>query len=259
MLSYVDASGRRARGHLRRDRRVRRVPRDLPAAGARTCRCTSDPIRTPGWASSPTRRPSTDELIYSRHADGFALYSMRSPEVSRLYLQVPADESLESWPDDRIWAELQKRFALAAAGRSPRAGSPTSRSRRCAASSPGRCATGGCSWPGDAAHIVPPTGAKGLNLAVGDAMVLANALSRAAARGIVRAGRRLLRHLPAPGLAGHPLLLLHDVDDARPPGGGPVRRRRSSSPSSATSRPRRAAATSLAENYSGYEPVRFEL
>ncbi len=56
--------------------------------------------------------PSTDELIYSRHADGFALYSMRSPEVSRLYLQVTPDEPLDRWPDDRIWAELQKRFAL---------------------------------------------------------------------------------------------------------------------------------------------------
>src|SRR5215472_6511901 len=56
--------------------------------------------------------PSTDELIYSRHADGFALYSMRSPEVSRLYLQVAPDEPVEGWPDDRIWTELQKRFAL---------------------------------------------------------------------------------------------------------------------------------------------------
>jgi len=56
--------------------------------------------------------PSTDELIYSRHTDGFALYSMRSHEVSRLYLQVPPDEPVENWPDDRIWAELQKRFAL---------------------------------------------------------------------------------------------------------------------------------------------------
>ena len=56
--------------------------------------------------------PSTDELIYSRHDDGFALYSMRSREVSRLYLQVPPDEPVENWPDDRIWAELQKRFAI---------------------------------------------------------------------------------------------------------------------------------------------------
>src|SRR5215472_12804204 len=56
--------------------------------------------------------PSTDELIYSRHADGFALYSMRSPHVSRLYLQVTPEERLDEWPDGRIWAELQKRFAV---------------------------------------------------------------------------------------------------------------------------------------------------
>ncbi|MGH3171798.1 MAG: 4-hydroxybenzoate 3-monooxygenase [Trebonia sp.] len=56
--------------------------------------------------------PSTDELIYSRHDSGFALYSMRSPSVSRLYLQVALDEKLEEWPDDRIWSELQKRFAV---------------------------------------------------------------------------------------------------------------------------------------------------
>src|SRR6266700_799864 len=59
--------------------------------------------------------PSTDELIYSRHESGFALYSMRSPEVSRLYLQVAPDEPVDQWPDDRIWAELQKRFAVDAA------------------------------------------------------------------------------------------------------------------------------------------------
>ncbi len=56
--------------------------------------------------------PSTDELIYSRHENGFALHSMRSPHIGRLYLQVPADEDIAGWPDDRIWAELQRRFAL---------------------------------------------------------------------------------------------------------------------------------------------------
>src|SRR5829696_6049211 len=56
--------------------------------------------------------PSTDELIYAHHARGFALHSMRSPAISRLYLQVPPDERIEDWPDDRIWAELQTRFAL---------------------------------------------------------------------------------------------------------------------------------------------------
>src|SRR5258708_24467934 len=56
--------------------------------------------------------PSTDELIYCRHPDGFALHSMRNPEVSRLYLQVPAEVDIAAWPDDRIWAALQRRFAL---------------------------------------------------------------------------------------------------------------------------------------------------
>src|SRR5579859_2036164 len=56
--------------------------------------------------------PSTDELIYARHEDGFALHTMRTPEVSRLYLQVPADEDIENWPDDRIWAELRHRLEI---------------------------------------------------------------------------------------------------------------------------------------------------
>ena len=54
--------------------------------------------------------PSTDELIYSRHDDGFALHTMRTPQVSRLYLQVPADDEIERWSDDRIWAELRRRL-----------------------------------------------------------------------------------------------------------------------------------------------------
>ena len=112
--------------------------------------------------------PSTDELIYSRHESGFALYSMRSTEVSRLYLQVPADEPLEDWPDDRIWTELQKRFALP--GWSVSEGRITDKSitpMRSFVAGPMR--HGRLFLAGDAAHIVPPCGAKGLNLAVGDA------------------------------------------------------------------------------------------
>ena len=60
--------------------------------------------------------PSTDELIYSRHEDGFALHTMRTPQVSRLYLQVPADDEIERWSDDRIWAELQRRLERAGLG-----------------------------------------------------------------------------------------------------------------------------------------------
>src|SRR5215472_7014335 len=72
--------------------------------------------------------PSTDELIYSRHADGFALYSMRSHEVSRLYLQVAPDEPIENWPDDRIWSELNRRFALRDGGWSVSEGRITDKS-----------------------------------------------------------------------------------------------------------------------------------
>ncbi|WP_300614506.1 4-hydroxybenzoate 3-monooxygenase [Trebonia sp.] len=122
--------------------------------------------------------PSTDELIYSRHRDGFALYSMRSPEVSRLYLQVAPDEPVADWPDDRIWAELQKRFAVD--GWSVSEGTITDKSvtaMRSFVAVPMR--HGRLFLAGDAAHIVPPTGAKGLNLAFSDVIVLAGALRAA--------------------------------------------------------------------------------
>jgi p-hydroxybenzoate 3-monooxygenase len=119
--------------------------------------------------------PSTDELIYSRHEDGFALHSMRSPHVGRLYLQVPADEDIAEWPDDRIWAELQRRFALPGwdLKEGPIAEKAISPMRSFVAS-PMRY--GRLFLAGDAAHIVPPTGAKGLNLAIADVTVLARAL-----------------------------------------------------------------------------------
>ena len=104
---------------------------------------------------------------------------------------------------------------------------------------------------GDAAHIVPPTGAKGMNLAIADVRVLADALADYYRAGDDEPARRLLRHLPAAGLAGRALLLVDDLDAAPLPG----RRRRSSSGCScrscATSSTSRAAATSLAENYVG--------
>jgi p-hydroxybenzoate 3-monooxygenase len=119
--------------------------------------------------------PSTDELIYSRHENGFALHSMRSPHVGRLYLQVPADEDIAGWPDDRIWAELQRRFALPGwdLKEGPIAEKAISPMRSFVAS-PMRY--GRLFLAGDAAHIVPPTGAKGLNLAIADVTVLARAL-----------------------------------------------------------------------------------
>jgi p-hydroxybenzoate 3-monooxygenase len=119
--------------------------------------------------------PSTDELIYAYHERGFALHSMRSPTVSRLYLQVAPDEPIEAWPDDRIWAELSARLALP--GWTLRDGPVREKSvlpMRSFVSAPMR--RGRLFLAGDAAHIVPPTGAKGLNLAMADAAVLSRAL-----------------------------------------------------------------------------------
>ena len=101
---------------------------------------------------------------------------MRSPTVSRLYLQVAPDEDLADWPDERIWEELHARLATDGWSLHGGAGHREARSRRCAASWPRRCATAALFLAGDAAHIVPPTGAKGLNLAVADVAVLAEAL-----------------------------------------------------------------------------------
>jgi p-hydroxybenzoate 3-monooxygenase len=119
--------------------------------------------------------PSTDELIYAWHDRGFALYTMRSPTVSRLYLQVPNDEPLTAWPDERIWQELQIR--LASEGWRVTEGEILDRGvtpMRSFVTEPLRY--GRLLLAGDAAHIVPPTGAKGLNLAVNDIRLMAAAL-----------------------------------------------------------------------------------
>jgi p-hydroxybenzoate 3-monooxygenase len=121
--------------------------------------------------------PATDELIYSWHPDGFALYSMRSPSVSRLYLQVDPAEKIEDWSDERIWDALDTRFTLE--GWSVNRGQVTDKSilpMRSFVSAPMR--RGRLFLAGDAAHIVPPTGAKGLNLAIADVTRLATALAR---------------------------------------------------------------------------------
>ena len=120
--------------------------------------------------------PSHDELVYARHDRGFALLSMRSPSVSRLYLQVPEGTDAEAWGDDEIWAELERRFETADDWRLER-GPITQKSvtpMRSYVHEPMR--HGRLFLAGDAAHIVPPTGAKGLNLAVGDVVTFARAL-----------------------------------------------------------------------------------
>ena len=121
--------------------------------------------------------PATDELIYAWHERGFALYTMRSPTVSRLYLQVPNDEDLAAWPDARIWEELQARLAGGDERWSVAEGEIVDRSvaaLRSYVAEPLR--HGRLLLAGDAAHIVPPTGAKGLNLAVNDVRLMAAAL-----------------------------------------------------------------------------------
>jgi p-hydroxybenzoate 3-monooxygenase len=129
-----------------------------------------------GWlgilADAP---PSTDELVYAHHERGFALLSLRSPTRSRLYVQCRHHEDVAEWPDERIWEELRLRTALdgwqlnegpilekGVTGMRSFVAEPMQRGRLFLA--------------GDAAHIVPPTGAKGLNLAAHDVRVLADAL-----------------------------------------------------------------------------------
>ncbi|MEU0835653.1 4-hydroxybenzoate 3-monooxygenase [Streptomyces sp. NPDC056231] len=122
--------------------------------------------------------PSCEELIYAHHERGFALHSMRSPEVSRLYLQVDPDDSTDNWPDERIWDELETRFAVDGDW-TLRPGPITEKSitpMRSFVAEPMH--HGRLFLAGDAAHIVPPTGAKGLNLAVADVTLLAQALTR---------------------------------------------------------------------------------
>ena len=138
---------------------------------------TYDKIYPFGWLGILADvAPSNDELVYANHANGFALLTMRSPTVSRLYLQCAPDEDLEAWSDDRIWTELQTRLADRD-GFTLRTGPITQKgvtAMRSFVVEPMRC--GKLFLVGDAAHIVPPTGAKGMNLAFADVQVLADAL-----------------------------------------------------------------------------------
>jgi len=130
-----------------------------------------------GWlgilAETP---PSTEENVYVSHERGFALLAMRSPTVSRLYLQCAPDEDLAKWSDDRIWSELQTRsatdgFRLVEGPILQRGITPM----RSFVTEPMQC--GRLYLAGDAAHIVPPTGAKGLNLAAADVAVLTRGIA----------------------------------------------------------------------------------
>ena len=121
--------------------------------------------------------PSTEELIYAYHTRGFALHSMRSPEISRLYVQCSPDDQLEQWPDERVWRELHARLDIA--DERPLTEGPTLEksitTMRSFVVEPMQY--GRLFLAGDAAHVVPATGAKGMNLAIADVRVLAEALS----------------------------------------------------------------------------------
>ncbi len=127
--------------------------------------------------------PSSEELIYCYHDRGFALHSMRSPEITRLYLQCAPEEDLAQWSDEKIWEELQTRLATRD-GRRLTEGPILQKGItgiRSFVAEPMQ--SGRLYLAGDAAHIVPPTGAKGLNLAVADVRVLAAAFAQFYASG----------------------------------------------------------------------------
>jgi p-hydroxybenzoate 3-monooxygenase len=196
--------------------------------------------------------PASEELIYTHHDRGFALHSMRSPEVTRNYLQVAPDERLEDWPDERIWEELQTRmatedgFALNEGEIFDKGITPM----RSFVAEPMR--HGRLFLAGDAAHIVPATGAKGLNLAVADVRVLARALRAYLERGDedgldAYSDRCLRRVWRVQHFSWFMTSMLHRMNADDP---FEAKLQRSQLEYVVRSR---AAATSLAENYVGLE------
>jgi p-hydroxybenzoate 3-monooxygenase len=193
--------------------------------------------------------PSTDELIYASHERGFALHSMRSREVSRLYVQVDPGDKVANWPDGRVWEELHAR--LASDGWGLREGPVVEKSitpMRSFVAAPMRYRS--LFLAGDAAHIVPPTGAKGLNLAVADVSVLADALvawfGGGSEAGLEEySGRCLRRVWRAQHFSWWMTTMLH-TDPAADAYGRELQRSQLEYVCSST-----AAATSLAENYVG--------
>jgi p-hydroxybenzoate 3-monooxygenase len=206
-----------------------------------------------GWLGIlATVAPSTDELIYAYHERGFALHSLRSPELSRLYLQVDPHEPIDDWPDERIWSELHLRFEREGwtlhEGPIIEKGITPMRSFVAEPMQHGRLYLAG-----DAAHIVPPTGAKGLNVAVHDVKVLADALEewyRSGSTALLESYSKtcLRRVWRVQDFSNYMTTLLHrlDVD----PFEDRLQRARLDYVCSSE-----AAARSLAENYVGLESV----
>lgn len=172
-----------------------------------------------GWLGVLARTPPVaDELIYARHPRGFALCSLRNPTLSRYYIQVPASDRAEAWSDAAFWAELKARLPEKVADRlvtgpSIEKSVAPLRSFVCAPMQWGKLFL--C---GDAAHIVPPTGAKGLNLAAGDVFYLSEALIALYATGrrdLIEgySDRALARVWKAMAFAWSLTTLLHDFRD----------------------------------------------
>lgn len=194
--------------------------------------------------------PSSSELIYALHESGFALVSTRSPDIQRLYFQVDPGDKVENWPDERIWAEFRRRLATED-GWAPKEGPIFSKvivGMRSFVVEPMQY--GRLFLAGDSAHVVPPTGAKGLNLAVADVRVLAQAFAEFYTAG----STQLLEHYSATALrriwkaerfSWWMTSMLH-----RFPGGDEFRYRMQLAELDYVTNSR-AGATSLAENYVG--------
>jgi p-hydroxybenzoate 3-monooxygenase len=195
--------------------------------------------------------PASDELIYAYHERGFALQSMRSPTVSRLYVQCPLDDRMEDWSDDRIWSELHARLDLADGGLindGPifERGITAFRSFVVDPMHYGRLFLAG-----DAAHTVPPTGAKGMNLAIADVRVLGAALVAHYHQGrddlLASYSSTCLRRVwRAEHFSWYMTAMLHRFDED----GGGFQHQLQLAQLRYTVRSR-AAATSIAENYTG--------
>lgn len=194
--------------------------------------------------------PSSDELIYARHDRGFALISTRSPGVQRMYFQCDPKDSVDAWSDDRIWAELHARVDTADGWQitEGRIFQKNIVGMRSFVSTPMQ--SGKLFLAGDAAHIVPPTGAKGLNLAVSDVRVLTAALigyyENNDAAGLARYTETALKRVwRAEHFSWWMTRMLHKLDDTSP---FEQRLQVAELEHVTTSR---AAATALAENYVG--------
>jgi p-hydroxybenzoate 3-monooxygenase len=204
-----------------------------------------------GWLGVLSRtRPVDHELIYANHERGFALCSMRSSALSRYYIQVPLGDSLADWPDDRFWEELKARLPEAVAARletGPSIEKSVAPLRSFVAEPLG---FGRLFLAGDAGHIVPPTGAKGLNLAAPDVHYLSQGLighyKRADAAGLAAYSERALRRIwKAERFSWSMTVLLHRFPDDGA-FGAKMQQAELDYLTSST-----AAMTALAENYVG--------